>query len=379
MAFIKRRFSVGPDDEGKRLDNIIRTILPRMALPAVYKLIRSGDARLNGSKAGPETRVRCGDELLMRISDAEPLRGSAVDKAAGDVSVDAVGKAAGDVSGDAVGKAAGDVSGDAAGDISSGVGDSTEEAKRDRLAAAFRPLILYEDRDLALVNKPRGMLSHGPGGLDELAAAYYADAVRGSLAFSPAPLHRLDRNTSGIVAVSAGLEGARRFSCGLREGLVVKTYLALLLGDAPDRDLWEDTLVRDGHSRTSGLASGDESEGGSGRYAKSELRTLARAGLGGGRTLSLARIAIYTGRTHQIRAQARARGFPLYGDLKYGGGTAPGGYVLHAWRMAIDPSLGLGAPPIVVAPLPAAAEALVLRYFGADWAKEAEAADYRPF
>lgn len=336
MSFIKRRFIVGPDDDGKRVDKVIRTMLPRMALPAIYKLIRAGDARLNGAKAPADARVAGGDELVIRLSEAEPVRGEASD-----------------------------------GTGASAVGINEAE----RRAEAFRALIVYENRDIAVVNKPRGMLSHGPGGLDELAAAYYADAVRGSLSFAPAPLHRLDRNTSGLVAVSASLEGARRFSRGLREGLVVKTYLALLLGNAPDLDIWEDRLARDGNSRTSGLVAEAEP----GRYARSELRTLARAELGRGRTLSLAQITIRTGRTHQIRAQARARGLPLYGDGKYGGGEAPGGYVLHAWRMSIDGSLELGAPPSIVAPLPLAAEASVVRRFGPGWTEASGDEGNRPF
>jgi 23S rRNA pseudouridine955/2504/2580 synthase len=326
VAFIKRRFIVGPDDDGKRVDKVIRTILPRMALPAIYKLIRAGDARLNGAKTRSEARVTGGDELVIRLCEAEPVRGEASE---------------------------------AAGIASHG------DPEAYRRAETFRALVVYENRDIALVNKPRGILSHGPGGLDELAAAYYADAVRGSLAFAPAPLHRLDRNTSGLLAVSASLEGARRFSRGLREGLIVKTYLALLLGNAPDLDLWEDRLARDGNSRMSGLAAEAEP----GRYARSELFTLARAELGRGRTLSLVQITIRTGRTHQIRAQARARALPLYGDVKYGGGEAPGGYVLHAWRMSIDGSLELGTPPSIVAPLPLAAEASVVRHFGPGWAE----------
>lgn len=336
MAFIKRRFVVGPDDEGKRLDKVIRTMLPRMALPAIYKLIRAGDARLNGSKARSDARVAGGDELDIRLSEAEPVRG----EASGRAGAAAVG-----------------------------------ETEVERRSEAFRALVVYESRDIALVNKPRGMLSHGPGGLDELATAYYADAVRGSLAFAPAPLHRLDRNTSGLLAVSASLEGARRFSRGLREGLIVKTYLALLLGDAPDRDIWEDKLARDGHSRTSGLA--DEAE--PGRFARSELHTLARAELDRGGTLSLACITIHTGRTHQIRAQAQARGLPLYGDVKYGGGDAPDGYILHAWRMTIDGSLELAIPESIVAPLPLAAEGLIARYFGPGWVDAVGALTIRPF
>lgn len=333
MAFIKRRFVVGPDDEGKRLDSVIRTILPRMALPAVYRLIRTGDARLNGLKAREDTRVAGGDELVIRLSEAEPVRGGEP----------------------------------------AGTEDRQGGAKR--LAEAFKAIIVFENRLIALVNKPRGMLSHGSGGLDELAAAYYSNAVRGSLAFAPAPLHRLDRNTSGLVAVSASLEGARRFSRGLREGLISKTYLALLLGEAPDRETWEDTLARDEPSRTSGVASADEP----GRYARSELLTLARARLDRGRTLSLAQITIRTGRTHQIRAQAEAHGLPLYGDGKYGGGEAPGGYILHAWRMSIDETLDLAAPAEIVAPLPATAMAQVASYIDPGWAEAAGVYGNRPF
>jgi 23S rRNA pseudouridine955/2504/2580 synthase len=170
-----------------------------------------------------------------------------------------------------------------------------------------------------------------------MAGAYLGPRLPPSLSFKPGPLHRLDKPTSGVIVFSAALEGARIFSALLREGRLKKYYLALVEGRLRGPEFWEDPLAREGERP---------------RIARTRVRPLAELG---GRTLILAELL--TGRTHQIRAQAAARGHPLEGDLRYGGSPGNGGPWLHAWKL----ELGEGArlfpgpvPPLISAPPPEA-------------------------
>ncbi len=224
------------------------------------------------------------------------------------------------------------------------------------------PICLAETEDLVIVNKPRGMLTHGPDGLDELVRRYYADRAANSLAFTPAPLHRLDRNTSGALAVSKSLKGARDFSQALREGRIGKEYLAVLDGSMGSSELWTDLLVRDGDGKVTApcdLAPRVQDGVHAGREARSLAVPLARAH---GKTLAL--IRLYTGLTHQIRAQAAARGYPLAGDNKYGGSPFAGGYILHCARLILPVPLFGPAEAILDAPLPADAASRIEACFG---------------
>jgi 23S rRNA pseudouridine955/2504/2580 synthase len=196
------------------------------------------------------------------------------------------------------------------------------------------------------------MLTHGQGGVDEAARSYFASRSAASIAFTPAPLHRLDRNTSGALAVSASIAGAVAFSAALRGGLVGKAYLALLGGALKTEETWIDALSRDGES-------------GSTRVAPDGKRAIASAAplmTRGGATLAYIRLG--TGRTHQIRAQAASRGLPLLGDLKYGGSRFQGGYILHCLSLSLPPGAGIEGGATIEAPLPEPALAALRTLFG---------------
>jgi 23S rRNA pseudouridine955/2504/2580 synthase len=168
-------------------------------------------------------------------------------------------------------------------------------------------------------------LVHGRGSLAEAVEAAYRGRVEPSLSFTPGPLHRLDRNTSGLLVFGKTLVGAREFSRLLREGRIIKIYWAILEGVLEGEETWEDALVRE--NRITRIAG--EGEGGAGALCR--IRPLA---VRGGRTLG--EIRLDTGRTHQIRAQAAGRGHPLAGDSKYGAREG-GGYFLHARQLEIPP------------------------------------------
>jgi len=293
MPYTTQRFIIGPDDADRRLDRIIRALYADKPLSFVYRLFRDGSVRLAGKRAVGSTRTAAGDVVEVRLDAATsaPRTRSSPDRANPDAS------------------------------------------------RRFRNMIVIETPDLVVINKPAGILTHGPDGIDTLVRAYFAEKMAESLVFVPAPLHRLDRNTSGALAVSASLNGATAFSQALRNGLIHKTYLALLGGDLDRADEWQDSVSRDTDTKTS-------STGIDGKHAVARAEPLVRAN-----GCTLAMIHLETGRTHQIRAQAASRGLALPGDTKYGGRPLQGGYMLHCLRLVTPPGVGSAEGLDITAPL----------------------------
>jgi len=201
-------------------------------------------------------------------------------------------------------------------------------------------LILFESENLLFVNKPSGVLVHdGPASLSSMVCAYLLGTYENrSVSFTPGPLHRLDRNTSGIVTFSKTLLGATRFSRCISE--ISKTYLALLEGELSEPAAWEDRLLRDDENRKSAVSP-------AGREARTHVKPLVSA-----EGVTLAEMKLETGRTHQIRVQAAAHGHPLHGDVKYGGNRSSLPYYLHAWKLEAVDTLFSDTPAQITAPLP---------------------------
>ncbi len=199
------------------------------------------------------------------------------------------------------------------------------------------PKIVAETDELLVFCKPSGLPVHpGSGHTDSLTTrieASFADAD-----FMPTPVHRLDRDTSGLLLVAKTYRMVRKLSDALasHDGSVVKEYLAWVDGNCPwnrpvrlmdhmskqitDRNGRERMVVRTGQS-------GHEAE-------KEASLTVCCVGRRDGASLVLVRL--HTGRTHQIRAQLSRRGFPLLGDVKYGGPRLPEGLQLHAARLILN-------------------------------------------
>ena len=194
---------------------------------------------------------------------------------------------------------------------------------------------------------------HGSDSLASAAEGLLADCAQPSLSFRPGPVHRLDSGTSGLVFFAVSLAGARVLSELLRDRACEKTYLALLQGDLEGPQTWEDTLTRDQELR---LTVADPE----GDLSAAQAAPLLRRG-----GLTLARVRLETGRTHQIRAQASLRGHPLLGDTRYGGRPDSGGYVLHAARFRLPDGSSISKRLLFTAPLPRSSLAALERHFGA--------------
>lgn len=285
------RFIITHAESGKKLPRFLRQWLPHVPLSAIYKGIRTGRVRVNGKPGAFQTVLREGDAVEW-AGDVEP----------------------------------------------------TEPAKKP--PAQIQDVeVVYEDSDILVLNKPEGLLTHSdrPGNQDTLAerALHYL-ARRGepvSPIVPPAPVNRLDRNTTGLVIIGKNGPALRQLGEWIRERKVKKEYLTIVEGRPPSEGELRDLLVRESDNRRTRLARPHERD--RGRLALARYRTLATKN-----GWSLLSVELVTGRTHQIRAQLAAAGYPLAGDIKYGGRPAFGRTrpLLHAWRLTLPDGRAFTAP-----------------------------------
>lgn len=253
-----------PDDrDGQRLDNFLLGQLKGAPRSLVYKLVRSGQVRVNGGRAKAERRLEGGDEV--RIPPVRVAR--------------------------------------------AGERGSPPRGLMDAIAAA----VVFEDERLLALNKPAGVASHGGSGIG-FGAIETLRALRPNQALEL--VHRLDRDTSGLLLFAKKRSALSELQALLREGGgdarsgVGKRYLSLLTGRMPDGTMSVDAPLHVG-LRKGGERHVQVNDGG--KPSLSHIKLLERRG-----GHSYCEVAIATGRTHQIRVHARHIGHPVAGDDKYG-------------------------------------------------------------
>ena len=283
--------TVQKDDDGRRADKIFRIVLGKMPLSRIYKEIRSGFLRINGKRTKEDAKVSYGDTVDVAQILMEFVQQAESKKPAHSINRE-----------------------------------------------AFKKRIVFEDEGILVINKKKGELVHSDGSskrftpLDQLVREYLEDETADSISFSPGPLHRLDRNTSGIIAFGKSAEGARNFSNALQNRETRKCYIALLDGRLKEQEHWEDHLTRDEKTNTSHVAkNGDLAITIATPFLISDGKTLAQ-------------VEIKTGRTHQIRCQASFHRHPLTGDAKYHGSHNEAGYYLHSCCIIAGDRTITGAP-----------------------------------
>ncbi len=196
---------------------------------------------------------------------------------------------------------------------------------------------VYRDEDIAIINKPRGMVVHpAPGHKNDTLVNYLFDDDS-TFDFDPDDkenirpgiVHRIDKDTSGLLVVAQNPEAQKTLSEEVREGDFHRSYLALVYGNVPDKRFRiEAPLTRPNHTERKALVDVYK-----GRDAITHCVTLGNNG-----KVSLLKCTLETGRTHQIRAHLSYIGFPIVGDTLYGrkeDKAATQGQALHAYSLSL--------------------------------------------
>jgi 23S rRNA pseudouridine1911/1915/1917 synthase len=254
----RRTFTVAEDGEGVRLDRFLVSVLPAHSRSQIQRLIKEGHVLVSGRDARANQTVKIGQQISLEIPapvDAEPQ------------------------------------------------------------PEALPLAILYQDRDVFVVDKPAGMVVHPAAGHESgtlvNALLHHIDDLSGIGGEKrPGIVHRLDRGTSGVMVVAkhdtAHEELARQF----REREIEKEYIALVWGDVHAGRRIDAPIGRDPSNRKKMSARARRSRDAVTRIVRAErLHPM----------LTLVRVAIHTGRTHQIRVHLSAIGHPVVGDALYGG------------------------------------------------------------
>ena len=207
--------------------------------------------------------------------------------------------------------------------------------------------VVYEDEWLLVVDKPAGVVVHPAPGHEHgtLAQGLVAAGAHGGHELRPGIVHRLDKDTSGLLLVARREDAYRRLVAAMERRDIHRTYLALLVGRLPQDEGTIDAPIgrhlRDRKRMSLHTASG--------KRAVTHFEVLGRA-----EGFTLARVRLETGRTHQIRVHFSALGHPVAGDVQYGRPPRPQGLArqfLHAARL-VFPHPEDGREVSCVSPLP---------------------------
>jgi 23S rRNA pseudouridine1911/1915/1917 synthase len=298
------QIAVEAGDAGMRLDRIVVKECPELSRTRVQELIEEGLVRLNGKSAKDSQKVRAGDVIEVVARPRAPLQAE----------------------------------------------------------AESIPLeVLYEDDDVMAINKPAGMMVHAGAGNSRgtLVNALLGRGEALSQAndpLRPGIVHRIDKDTSGILLVAKNDFAHAKLAEGFRLRTIKKTYLALVQGLLKEeRGRIELPIARD-PNRRSRMTAKDAGRLPNSRAARTDWRVLARID-----TTTLVEVQLHSGRTHQIRVHFSALKHPVVGDTLYGAagqlhvgsGTlpAPGRNFLHAAKIGF-PQPRNGETIQVAAPLP---------------------------
>ena len=304
-----RQFTVRPDDDDVRLDRWFKRHLPEVGFAMVSRWARTGQIRVDGKRADVDTRLVAGQTLRVPPGGTIPLGGG---------------------------------------------GEKTRKPLTEEEVAAADAMVMTQDRAAIILNKPPGLATQGGSGtfshVDGLLDAY----VTGS---GPRPrlVHRLDKDTSGVLLVARTPGSAAYFSKHFAGRSARKIYWALVVGIPEVYDgLIELPLSKQpgtGGEKMMVDESGPDGKGG-GQTARTRYRVIDRAG----NSCAWVELQPLTGRTHQLRVHMAAIGHPIVGDGKYGGqgafltGSISRKMHLHARRLVIPHPEGDTLD--VTAPLP---------------------------
>ena len=294
-----RTFTVGEDDDGIRLDRWFKRHLPDISFNLVSRWARTGQLRVDGKRAAPGDRLETGQVLRVPPAEAAPAEGPGARP------------------------------------------KRIVEPLTDDEQAFVQDMILARGRDWFMLNKPPGLATQGGTKtvqhLDRL-----LDGLADEAGQRPKLVHRLDKDTSGVLLVARSARAAGHFSKAFAGRTARKVYWAIITGvPSVEEGLVDAPLAKQPGTGGEKMHVDEEN----GLPARTRYRLIDRAG----NRAAWVELQPLTGRTHQLRAHMAAIGHPIVGDGKYGGAEAflTGGISrklhLHARRLKVE---GLDGKPI---------------------------------
>ena len=285
--------TVHKQEEGQRLVKLLGAYLKEAPNSFFYKMLRKKNITLNGKKADGTEKLKCGDEIRLFLSD------ETYEKFAGKV-----------------------------------------QPKEKFPMAKLN--IVYEDNNVIFINKPAGMLSQksvpSDVSLNEYLLGYLEKSGQWkqeeSKAFRPSVCNRLDRNTSGMVICGKSMAGLQQMAALLKDRSLHKYYLCLVKGVMTESQHLEGYLLKDENSNQVKIFQ-KETEGAA--HIITEYEPLYTDG-----EVTLLKVTLVTGKSHQIRAHLSSIGHPIIGDPKYGDRKVNAFFrethgiknqMLHAWKL----------------------------------------------
>jgi 23S rRNA pseudouridine955/2504/2580 synthase len=305
--------TVTASESGKRLHRYVRSLMPNYPLGQIYKMIDQGKIKVNGKRKKQNYELAAGDELTILLDEETFQQAARTEKP---------------------------------------VKFSGVPAKID---------VIFEDRELLVVHKPAGLLTHPDRTeqkdtlISRVHAYLYRKGELDSRLFLPATANRLDRNTSGLVLVGKTAGMLHQLNQWVQKRELGKFYATIVEGELKEGGEISGKLVRDERQNRT-LVVGGKTEAVAGRRETKLAREGGRES-GGWESAddnakeaatryrplrwangyTLLEVELISGRTHQIRSHMQSIGHPLLGDIKYGG--RPFGdlkhQLLHAWRIRL--------------------------------------------
>jgi 23S rRNA pseudouridine955/2504/2580 synthase len=283
-----RQFKVAPDDDGIRLDRWFKRNLPEASFNLVSRWARTGQLRVDGKRAAPGDRLEAGQEI--RVPPAEPP-------------------------------------------VNPRPKPERPQLSEDEIAFV-NEIVIHRDPQAIIVNKPPGLATQG-GTKTRTHLDGLLDGLADDHGQRPKLVHRLDKDTSGVLLLARSARAAAFFSKAFSGRTARKVYWAIVTGVPDIKDGFVDLPLAKQPGTGGEKMHVDEAEG---LASRTRYRVVERAG----NRAAWVELQPLTGRTHQLRVHMAAIGHPIVGDGKYGGqeafltGAISRKLHLHARRLRID-------------------------------------------
>ena len=263
------------NDDGKRIDKVLRVLIPNTSLSEIYRLLRKNFIKVNDKKIKEDYRICTNDRIsIPKFALNQKQENS-----------------------------------------------SSSRIDKHFFEENFHPV--FENEHILILNKPYNLNVHNDAqSLNAIVQDYYHSTREdNSLSFTPGPLHRLDKKTTGLIAFSMSIQGARWFCKNIENHKIQKIYYAVMEGKIDKAEQWDDFIENkyENHNNFYKVSAFSEKNLNNNNAKNASMQVFPLDyGKFNGKNVTFAKIILKTGRKHQIRSQSALHSFPLLGDSVYG-------------------------------------------------------------